>query len=109
MEINISSQVFDVRNKYGGKFGEWSYGTQTASILFDSEKDAGFIDLCEPNDDGTYHMKIHINLYAEYVQLCQSYGMWLTNIQTEDNLPDDGLILTDKQMIEFPRIELIHD
>lgn len=105
LNIDVRVGKEEIRESKGNNvIGRWVYD-KSVIVSYDSIADKEFIDLCEPNDDGTYHIVAHVNYYAEWVQLCPAYGLWL-NVTTTDNLPDDGLCLKMRQDVEMDNVEV---
>lgn len=107
LNIDIKVGQEEIREGKGNNvIGRWIYD-KSVVVSYDPIADKEFIDSCEPNDDGTYHIIAHVNYYAEWVQLCPAYGLWL-EVTTTDNLPDDGLYLKGQQTIEMDSVEVTH-
>lgn len=103
--IVIKTEQEEIRDRSGNNvIGRWLYN-KSITVSYDPIADKEFIDSCEQNDDGTYHIVAHVNHYVEWVQLCPAYGLWL-NVTTIDNLPDDGLYFKGQQVLEMDGVEL---
>lgn len=102
LEFNTTEEL--IQNRLGITYGKW-FGSSPVKMKYTST-DKCFIKSCEINENGTYHIKLEINMYAEWVQLCESYGLWLRGITTTDNLSDDGLIFIGTQVIDMEEVIL---
>lgn len=107
IEFRIAANMTEIRDKTGNNvIGQW-YDNQHVLLIYEPAVDAAFIDACEPNNDGTYRVKLHVNHYVEWVQICPLYGLW-RNVTTIDNLPDENLYLKNRQDVEMDNVEVIY-
>lgn len=105
LEFYIKCNSTEIRDGKGDNvIGRWHDG-YAIHIKYDPVADANFIDLCEKNDDGTYHVAGHINHYVEWVQLCHAFGLYL-DVTTADNLGGDELRLCSIQKFEYNNVEV---
>lgn len=105
LEFNIKCNVTEIRDKKGNNVIGRLHDGFAINMKYDPIADANFIDMCEQNDDGTYHIAGHINHYVEWVQLCPAFGLYL-NVITTDNLGGDGLRLPLIQNFEYDNVEV---
>lgn len=101
LEIQYKTEQHHIYGKNGIVYGK--FHTHDVALNYDPISDANFIELCEKNEDGTYHVVIKINQYAEWIQLCPAFGMWL-DVQTTDNLIDDNLVFVGTMYTDFPKV-----
>ena len=105
LEFYTKCNSTEIRDGKGNNvIGRW-HDRYEIHIKYDPVADANFIDLCEKNDDDTYHVAGHINHYVEWVQLCPAFGLYL-NVTTADNLGGDGLRLFSIQKFECNNVEV---
>lgn len=101
IDIQYNIEQHNVCDRNGVTYGK--FNTYKTILKYDPISDANFIELCEKNEDGTYHIVVKINQYAEWIQLCPAFGMWL-NVQTTDNLIDDDLVFVETMVADFPEV-----
>lgn len=102
LEFNRTEEL--IQDRFGITYGKRFENLHVKMKYMSTDK--CFIKSCEQNENGTYHIKLEINMYAEWVQLCKSYGMWLKGITTTDNLSDDGLIFIGTQVVDMEEVVL---
>lgn len=101
IDIQYNTERHDIYGKHGVKYGV--FDTHSVTLNYDPVSDANFIELCEKNEDGTYHIVIKVNQYKEWIQLCPAFGMWL-DVQTTDNLIDDNLVFIGTMITDIPKM-----